>query len=256
MNKFSEFEKDIIRKIVATTEFKDAFLATLIDENTNAIALEWNLEKPNFKIIVRTLAENSNVDPIKIFETLKELIILLERLEDDRFIYLFENINMTKDNCLFNRNKYIKVDDSYRINEGTTELNGKLYQASGLIKTTTVSIPCDFGKYVQHFGNGIFHVSGSLRELVENNFETPEQLRHKTVLFWTRAAFVAALLGSIITSADIIHKWYSAKDNSLHNELLEIKQSIEQTIPPDVIKTEITKDTLTTRIVEMPKAYK
>ena len=96
-------------------------------------------------------------------------------------------------------------------------------------------------------------VSNYLIGLVENDFKTPEQRRHNQVLFWTRAAFVAAFLGSIITSADIIHRWCSPKDNSLKHELLEIKQSIEQKTLPKVFKTEITNDTLTTKVVEMPK---
>jgi hypothetical protein len=260
MGTLTKKEESIIRKIVATTEFKDAFLATLIDENTNAIALEWNPEKTNFKIIVRPLNEKSNGTQIKVFDDIKEIIFLLKYLEDERYIYLFENINMTKDNCLYDRNKYFRKDDGkYWIDEGQTNINGKIYQTEGFIYNEPIEIPCDFGKYVQHFGNGIFHVSGSLRELVEYDFKTSEQIRHEQAIGKAKkqiniawGAFVVSLIALIITSTLGIWQKYSETKID-HSQLDQIKQTIEQKTLPEVFKTKIINDTLTTKVVEMPK---
>ena len=244
MREFSEFEKDIIKKMVAAKEIRELSLAKLIDENISSIALEWSIDLASFTIFYRSSVGTS----VKIFNQIQEIIFLLKTLEDEKFIYLHENKEITRDNRLYNHRKYgRKENGEYYFKMDNPE------DEERIVNWEIFKIPTAFGSYVQHYANGIFYVSNALRDLVDHDFKTPEQRRHNQILFWTRAAFVAAFLGSIITSADIIHRWCSPENNSLHNELLEIKQTIDQNTLPDVIKTQITNDTLTTKVVEMPK---
>jgi len=244
MRKFTKPEENIIKKMVAANEIKELFLAKLIDENIPSIALEWSIDPASFTIFYRSSVGTS----VKIFNQIQEIIILLKTLEDEKFIYLHENKEMTKDNRLYNHRIYgRKENGEYYFKMDNPE------DEERIVNWEIFKIPTYFGNYVQHYANGIFYVSNALRDLVDNDFKTPEQRRHNQVLFWTQAAFDAAFLGSIITATDTIYRWCSPKDNSLQNELLEIKQTIEQKTLPKGFKTEITNDTLTTKVVEMPK---
>jgi hypothetical protein len=236
----------------------------LIDENTNAIALEWNIDYSNFQFSFRSLENLENEELQKKsdehFKEILEIIILLKYLEDERLIYLFENKDAIKDNRLYNRKKYFrKADGKYCIDEGQTNINGKIYQADGYFYQDITDKPYDVGKYVHHFAKSIFGVSGTLRELVENDFETPEQIRHELAMGKaqkqvtnSQLAFGVSLLTLIISSA--LGIWQKCSDTTINKSQIEqIKQTIEQKTLPEVIKTEIINDTLTTKVVEMPK---
>lgn len=258
MGKFTDKEKNIIREIVAADKFTDTLLAKLIDEYTSAIAIEWDNDYSKFRFIFHSLAVLDEAERIKKsdehFKEIEELIILLRYLEDEKLIYLFENKDAIKDNCLYNLKKYIKKDDgTYCNDEGKIIINESIYQADGYFYQDITEMPYNVGKYVHHFAKSIFGISYTLRELVENDFESQEQLRHNKMLILTRIALFVALFGSIITATEAIIRWNTPKDNSVQNELLEIKQTINQKTLPEVIKTKITNDTLTTKVVEMPK---
>jgi cell division protein FtsL len=260
MRKFSEFEENIIKKMVAATEIRELSLAKLIDENSPAIALEWNLEKPSFTVFYRSFNGTEN----ELFFQIQEIISLLKYLEDERYIYLSHRPGFVKDNRLYNTKKYGRDDNGeYHFLMG----NG----AKGKIKDwRRFEFFNDFGSSVQQFANGFFYASNALRDLVENDFKTPEQRRFEKQLkdtntkheeamgkardqvkysrwafYGSIAAFLSSLLFGIIQMCS---------DTTINKSQIEqIKQSIEQKTLPEVFKTEITNDTLTTKVVEMPK---
>ena len=260
MREFSKFEKTIIKKMVDAKEIRELFLAKLIDENIPSIAIEWTIDPASLTIFYRS----SVGTPYKMFDQVQEIIFLLKTLEDEKFIYLHHCPDLTKNNHLFNINKFIREDTGiYYFKEGNGN-KGKVVDWEKLkIKTT-------FCNYVKSYANGIFYVSNALRDLVKNDFKTPEQLRFEHQLgdanikhadamekaqdqvkysrwafFGSIAAFFLALLFGIIQMC--------SKTTLNKIQFNQIKQTIEQTTIPDVIKTKIVNDTLTTRIVEMPK---
>lgn len=263
MGKFGKKEELIIRKIVDATKFTETFLATLIDGNSDAIALEWDIEFLKFKFIYRSVIfESDNYDFI-IFDKIKEVIFLLKYLEDEKFIYVLENKGMTKDNCLYNRTKYVRKDDGeYYTKKGNIEINGQPYRAEGLSYSNLIEIPCDFGKLVQHFGNGIFHVATSLRELVEHDFKTSEQIRHEEAMSKAQKQVKLSQLAFIVSLITLLFSlgfdiWEKNSETTINqSQLNQIKHTIEQKTLPDVFITKILNDTLTTRIVDMPKTQK
>jgi hypothetical protein len=261
MSKFRESEENIIKMMVAASEIRELSLAKLIDENSPAIALEWNLKKPSFTVIYRSFNGTEN----ELFFRIQEIISLLKCLEDERYIYLSHRPGFLKDNRLYNTKKYGRDD------------NGEYYflmgnGAKGKIKDwCRFEIINDFGSSVQHFANVFFYVSTALRDLVDNDFKTPEQIRFEKQLVdanekhsqvmgeakkqvkYSRWAFVVSILafmGSLVFG--IIQMCSDTTIDS--DQFNQIKQTIKQATPPDVIKTKITNDTLTTRIVEKPKA--
>jgi hypothetical protein len=237
----------------------------LIDENTSAIAMEWANDYSNFKFIFRSLVDLEKEERIKKsdehFKEIEEIIILLRYLEDEKLIYLFENKDAIKDNHLYNRIKYTRKNDgSYWNFEGQQIIiNGSIYQADGYFYQDITDLPYDVGKFVHHFAKSIFGISYTLKELVENDFKTPEQRRHKKAMKKARkqiniawGAFVVSLIALIVSLCfGILQKYSDTTIN--HLQLDQIKQTINQKTLPEVFKTKITNDTLTTKVVEMPK---
>lgn len=264
MREFSEFEKNIIKKMVAAKEIRELSLAKLIDENISSIALEWSIDPARFTVFYRSSVGTES----EIYFQIQEIIFLLKNLEDQKFIYLHHRQDSKQDNRLYNHTKY-----------GRNETTGEYYflmdnEAKGMITDwVKPEFDTDFGSYVQHYVSGFCFVSNALRDLEKNNFKSPEQLRFEHQLddankkhaeamgkaqdqvkysqrafYCSIAAFFFALLFGIIQMC--------SETTLDKNQLNQIKQTIEQTTIPDVIKTQIVNDTLTTKVVEMPKTQK
>ncbi len=249
MREFTDFEKQIIHKLVSSIEIKELSLIKLIDENTDAIALEWNLDEPNFTIVYHP----SNLTEDELFNQITEIVFLLKNLEDNNFIYIHQNYKFVEDNCLYNRVKYNKE----RLREYS--LKGSIPNSKGCMTTKAYEIKSDFGRYVQRYASSLYYVSNALRELVKNNFKTPEQFRYEVQLkkansqiriAW--AAFITSIIAVIASLVlGIIQICSGTKiDKCQFNKL---NQTIEQSNTSEIIKTEITNDTTTTRIVIKPK---
>jgi len=144
----------------------------------------------------------------------------------------------------------------------TVDFNFKVFDALKFsLSENTESILYNF---LSMWGHKPILVSNYIIDLVDNNFKTPEQRRfekqlddanekhietmneaHKQGRIAWAAFFVACITLLIPFCTD-------TKINK--GQFNQIKQTIEQTKPSDVIKTEITNDAPTTKIVEMSKA--
>jgi hypothetical protein len=151
---------------------------------------------------------------------------------------------------------------------GIIDFNFKIFEDHefSLVKNTE-SILYDF---LSMWGYKPILVSNYIIDLVEHDFKSPEQRRferqleitdtyHKVAMGKAQkqvniawGAFVVSLTALIISSTlGILEKCSETKINQ--SQLNQIKQTIEQKTLPEVIKTRITNDTLTTKVVEMPK---
>ena len=264
MREFSEFEKKIIKEMVSAKEIKELSLASLIDENSPAIAIEWSIEPANFTIVYRSSVGMHN----EIYFKVQEIIFLLQNLEDEKLINMHHHRDLIQDNRLYNHKLYGRKESGdyyFKIGDSDTG-EGEI---SDLEKHNFNTY---FGRIVQHFVSGIYFVSNALRNLEKNDFKSPEQLRFERQLkdasdkhlesmvkaqsqiTYSRLAFyfsITAFISSLVFG--IIQMNCGTKIEK--DQFIQIKQSIEQSRLSDVIKAEITNDTLITKIVEMPKAY-
>ncbi|HEY5509612.1 MAG TPA: hypothetical protein VIK10_01155 [Prolixibacteraceae bacterium] len=241
MRKFSEFEENIIKKMVAAKEYREESLATLINENIPAIALEWNTEPASFTIYYPTTVEK----PIKIYGQVQEITYLLKYLENEKLINLNLSKNLIQDNRLYNLTRYERIENGnkveYFIKMDDPHATGKKFQDIAVFTT-------DIGNDVMYYANRFFCVSEELRDLVKNKFKSPEQKRHNQVIFWTIAVPILVLIVTLFFGI-----WQKHSETIDQSQLNQIKQSIEQKTLPEVFKTKITNDTLTSKDVEMPK---
>lgn len=259
MREFSVFEKTIIHQIVRAKSLEECPLAKVIDENSKAIALEWDDTHTKFKLIYFGDSKKHN----EIFNQVQEIIYLIKTLEDEKFIYLHHNKDWFNGQ-LYNKKKYQRSEDgNYSL------VIDNLFDFGGHLNTE-LTVNSDFGKLIQYYADSLFYATNALRDLVLNDFKTPEQVRfkeqlndndtkHKEAMLkaqkqikYTQLAFFFSILtfiGSLVFGR--IQTLSGTKiDQTQFNQ---IKQSIEKLAIPAAIKTELTNDTLVTKTVEKSK---
>lgn len=263
MREFTDSEKLIIEKMVSAREIRGLSLIKLIDENTDAVAFEWNLVEPNFKIFYSP--SNLTEDELfNLFNQVQEIVFLLKNLEEDNLIYLHKNEKITE-NRLYNQ-EIFKRDDAgnyFKISFPVNLENAIGYQLiSGPYKINT-----DFGNYVRHYAIALFYVSNALRDLVRNNYKTPEQLRFEEQLRIERVAHTEAMRNAQEQVNNSRLAFYSSiaafalaftfgliqscSDTKIDKEQFnQIKQTIMQKTIPDVINAKIINDTLIMKTFE------
>ena len=180
MREFSDFEKYIIRRVVADCD-KVGFsisMDIIIQEmeKVNIIAIEW--DKTNTYTKFYGIKDHEPLT--KVFD----IVFLLKYLDENRFIYVHSNNNVQ--NSLFSIKKYKKVDEFYFgiIDENTFGSDGQMF----------TEIHTNIGKEIQQVSKGIIYSSFALKDLVHNNFETPEQKHFKKNQLATWISIVFAFL--------------------------------------------------------------
>ena len=223
--------------MVAASKMQESSLATLIDENSSAIALEWSTEPASFTIYYPTTVEM----PDKIYGQVQGIISLLKYLEDEKLINLNLSKNLIQDNRLYNLARYERIEIGnkveYNIKMDYPQAIGKKFQDIAVFTT-------DIGNDVMYYANRFFCVSEELRDLVKHKFKSPEQRRHNQLIFWAIASIIVTVIIAIIGKCN--------EPRNGKDQLNQIKQTIEQKNLPEVFKTKITNDTLITKVVEMP----
>jgi hypothetical protein len=122
----------------------------------------------------------------------------------------------------------------------------------------TQNFSFDFNSLQKSFRDCLYQailVTDELRELVENDFKTINQIRHEKEitkmqeqidkanesLCWTKRAFVVALLTAIIAIfSPLVSKWTTPKDITIS----ELKYTIEEKKLPTVFDVNILNDTI------------
>ena len=127
------------------------------------------------------------------------------------------------------------------------------FENQGLTNVVTINSVIDsiLYTYLSFGGKNKILVSHFLVELVENDFKTSEQIRHEQSMGKAQKQVYIAWGAFCISLITLIYTLNSDTkiDQSQFNEL---KQTIEQKALPEVFKTEITNDTLISKVVEMP----
>ena len=242
MTEFGDLEKQMLRDMVLLHKSQNlciySWLSKLFDDKVSfkwvPDSHQWNYR---FEINSNELGKNEILPKIKYFH------FLYKRLEKTNLIDL--------DLC------------------STIEFNFKVFESH--VFSLSVGTELILYEFLNIRGNKQILVSNYIIDLVDNNFKTPEQRRFELQLNdanikhldamgkaqiqvkYSRLAFGASLITLLISSGLGIWTKYSETKID-QSQLSQIKHSIEQTTPPDVIKTEITNDTLTARIIEIPKA--
>lgn len=235
MTEFSELEKEMLRYMVQLHESQNlcinSWLSKLFNDNISLNHIPG--DKPfQYRIDIKYLGVSENV----LLSKIKYFQFLVERLEITHLIKL--------DILGNNEFKFDELDSKEEYTLRAFSNNGILYN------------------FFSMKGNSPILISHYIVELVENKFKTQEQLRfdqqlrdadkkhaetmrnsQKQVLY-SQLAFGASILALIVSlTVGIIQICGGTKIDKC--QFNQIQQTIEQKTLPDVIKTEMTKDTLT-----------
>ena len=243
MNEFSDYEKEIIRKLISADSNRKTWewyigipVLSFISDTFSAAGIYTSIDdKDEDKIIF----EYSNLDK-NIYDTQNRMLNSQRRV-----IYIFNLINKLK---LKNYIVCINLDAQ---SKKTVIENLPHYvlieeKPKSRIEFTTSQIQESFSDCMYQ----AIIVTEDLKVLVNNNFKTTEQKQFETeldkvqkTLFWTRCAFVIAFIATLLTVIDQSIGWFSNDDITL----TEIKKTIEEKELPSIIKVEVINDTLTTK---------
>ncbi len=237
MRNFSIFEQKLIKKLV-NLEMEESNIADFITDNILKNRMI-QFERYTKKI---TLVNRTIDDKNKFLTELVETFSLIKYLEENNLVFIHEDPNILSRN---QGNSLIQKSDDFKFDVETKSFvnkEGKKIDVN--ITFTETSLHDSLIRYTYTF----FTPGTEIKALVDNNFVSSEQKKHSQVLFWTRAAFLVALIPALVSVSEKANNtFFSAKKSSLeeiHTDLIDINQSINSKSLPNIIKTEITNDSL------------
>lgn len=171
------------------------------------------------------------------------VISLIEILKDEKLIFI--HINPEILNTKLNKSATEPISDQIKDKElvrviGLTNdksIQNKIQQNSS--DYGKWDLPTTLSNYILEYVNQFCYVRPELTDYVNNEFNTPEQLRFKKTLFWTRIATLISFIGLLIAITIPFLAKTSTKEYEPNNTNKEVKKTIKDTLP------NIKKDTLT-----------
>ena len=168
---FSEFEKQIIRRLVAVTYIEDRFIVKYIYDDSEYIAIEWD---ENFTEVT-IYFKKQKADTIKTWDALCEVIFLFRKLEYENLVGIYTNSKDNLTRAIFDRSKYEKSETG----EYCSIVDHLGKNARGYFMGTKATFYADLGKDLNKYSDSFIYVSQTLKDLVKDNFKSAEQKRHE-----------------------------------------------------------------------------
>lgn len=248
MREFSEYEELIIREIIE------------MDSNRE----EWGyyIGIPVLSFLSKTFANNNGI-----YISINEEHLIFEYSIRERDLINIQNILLEQQRRVIFALHLIKklMQKSYLVGIELDEAKRNTVINSLPTYSFSEEMQTTWGEFAiahlqESFSNCLYQamiVTEDLRELVNSDFKTKEQIRyeseiekmqeqinkaHKT-LNWTIGAFFAALIPALFTVSNSIREWVTPKENSIS----VIIKPTEQKELPSTIKTKNTNDSLIIR---------
>lgn len=226
MTEFSELEQEMLRKMVQLHKSQNLCINSWLSKLFNdKISLKHIPGKLLFEYQIDI--EYFGVEQDELLSKIKYFQFLVERLEN---AYLIKRELLGNAEFKFDE---LEAKEVYSLIAYSN--NGLLYN------------------FFSVFGNSPILVSQYIIELVENNFQTSEQIRFEKQLRKAKVQIWLAWAAFIVACITLLFQ-FCTETRIDNDQINQIKQTIEQKTLPEVIKTEVINDTLITRIVDVPKA--
>lgn len=194
-------------------EPQDVFTITLFDKFCETYLIEWSEDYSQFHFMA---SQTSDLQVVK--KKIFDLVVLLQFLKENRYIGVF-GAELVKDNKIYNRNKY-QLDGSswanYVLSElSETKIESTVKGLSGnfsrkiLLNNIQVHLISSIGKEIEEFANSSYHVTQTLVDIVNNDFQTEEDKRYiqSNRQAWI-AIWVSVIVGLLSINKDLLPKEY------------------------------------------------
>lgn len=191
MRAFNDFEKSILEFMVNNHELQDVCAITLFFKFCNCYLIRWSEDYSSLDV-----AYDKNEDWGNVRNRIFDLIVLLEYLEKNALIGVFP-IGMLQDHQIFDNGHYkingewpnvvifekknniqiqIKIDKFKKFNNAIAYFP-KAVRAS--------SERSGIGQAIEKYADSTYHVTQTLRDYVNNHYQTKEDLRFKKTIYQT-----------------------------------------------------------------------
>lgn len=207
MRTFSHFEKEVLKFMVYHHEPQDVCAISLFEKFCDCYLIKWSEDYHKIELVY-----DSNKDFKEIRQKIIDIVVLLTYLEKNDYIGLFA-LNLLKDKQIFNNKKY-EIEDlgngAYRIwykEPGTIKINHPLLKDFGpsnklfLISTKSLIENTSIGKQIELYANASYHITQTLKDFVDNDFKTTDDLKFQKTY---RQAWIGIVVAILIGIASII----------------------------------------------------
>ena len=185
MRSFSDTEKRILRFMAYPPMPQDICIISLFENFSDCYLIGWPEDCSSLELVHSQDKDWKDVRA-KIFD----IIVLLQYLESNQYIGVFQ-LNLLKDNQIYNR----KMFDVERDGKGnllmwakdTCKLNIKIPNDKGiegeytrklLVATSILKENTTAAEQIKRYANSSFHATQNLRDFVDNDFQTKEDLQY------------------------------------------------------------------------------
>ena len=190
---FTEYEKSIIEQMINAKNL-DARLTSKYFLSDDYVAIEISDDFSQMHVVF------NQKPPIELqmssFDRICELIFLFNKLESSNLIgFVYHSSEANLERSIYSKEKYTKSESyGYTINMKNVVIDGKEYTPTGVsLSKSFFVVDADIAQKIYRYANSWFYISSELKELVKNNFKTPEQLRHKHTSILSAIAIVVAI---------------------------------------------------------------
>lgn len=220
MRKFTDKENQIIKSLVNAKVCGDVNgldVANLLKQELTCFALKWEIQdRPNITIYSEHQKQSRNTSCFPKIDNnylrIADFIYFIEELCDCGFVKL-QQIPTTSEssNILYDKDEFIYNEDEDRFESTDVgkecNLNGETYVLTATFSSKDkLMIYSEFANDLDRCANSLVYPLPLAKDYVDNGFKLLEQLQfdeqiHKAQksLFWSRSAFIVALITLLAT---------------------------------------------------------
>ena len=252
----------IIEKIVNArkrNEFPDLLISEIIRGYLKIPVIRWNKNISTVEFYVE------KEKALKVFQ-LMDILFLIKYMEDSGYVYL-QGINNPKGEFYHIKDDWVELrHEAIVYQNGTYFLRSKLEEKTlfALNLERVEKMRTDIVRLLDRYASSVIYPSQMLVDYVDNNFKDYDvlmfekqindtQTKHdqamrkaQATLYWTRLAFFAALIPSLLN----IYSFFT--DMTIQ----ELNSTIQEQKLPEVINANLTNDTIKVFVSNQPKDVK
>jgi len=205
MREFNDFEKNIMRFMVANHELQGVCTINSFFKFCDCYLIRWSEDYSSLEVIFK-----KNEEWVDVRNRIFDLVILLEYLNKNSFIGIFQ-IGILDNHQIFDSEHFVvegdfpniiilekKKNDIIHFNISKLNMfNGGTMFIPKAIKGTRER--SDIGEVIQKYADSTYHVSQTMKDFVANNFQTKEDIRYKQSRIQAWIGIGVAIVTSILS---------------------------------------------------------
>ena len=226
----SEIERNYLRILLEMNNNIElnlgSFLSLCILQNDRII----QLDKGKVTLVLNIKEENERI----FMKDLSIVVSLIETLKDEKLIFTHTNPEILL--RTLNKRTEKPLPDHLKkqgINVAAGLTNDDNFQTK-IFKNPSHygkwELPTTLANYILEYVDTFCYVRPELVEYIENDFNTPEQLRFSQTLFWTRIASIIAFIGLLVAVITPLITSSTINEGQYENLLQKVERENQKSV--------------------------